>query len=133
MSESETVQSRRGPAPPFRKSRLAVAIAAGPEGTYYGASSGSGTVRIITNKPEPEAVSYGGDLAGGSIAHAREPRFVYAESGRRLAHSPELSAALGLRYDRRSSRTPMSMACSIGHSPANAGICSPGKASSRPR
>ena len=41
-----------------------------------------------------------GELVGDFATIAREPRFVYAESGRRLAHSPELSAAFGLRYDR---------------------------------
>lgn len=39
-------------------------------------------------------------LVGDFAMIAREPGFVYAESGRRLAHSPELSAAFGLRYDR---------------------------------
>jgi hypothetical protein len=40
------------------------------------------------------------ELAGDFATIAREPRFVYAEQGRRLAHTPEWSAALGLRYDR---------------------------------
>lgn len=46
-----------------------IEVLRGPEGTYYGASAVSGTVRIITNKPNPEAFDYGADLAGGSIAH----------------------------------------------------------------
>ncbi len=32
---------------------------AGPQGTLYGASSQAGTLRIITNKPDPTALSYG--------------------------------------------------------------------------
>jgi len=37
---------------------------AGPQGTLYGASSEAGTVRIITNKPDPHAFSAGYDLQG---------------------------------------------------------------------
>jgi outer membrane receptor protein involved in Fe transport len=44
-----------------------IEVLRGPEGTYYGASSVSGTVRIITNKPDPEEFSYGTDITGGTI------------------------------------------------------------------
>ncbi len=40
-----------------------VEVLSGPQGTLYGASSQSGTVRIITNKPDPGA--YSGYLEGG--------------------------------------------------------------------
>ncbi len=38
---------------------------AGPQGTLYGASSQSGTVRIITNKPDPSGFEAGFDVSGG--------------------------------------------------------------------
>lgn len=40
---------------------------AGPQGTLYGASSQAGTIRIITNKPDPSKFSAGYSLEGNSI------------------------------------------------------------------
>ena len=40
---------------------------AGPQGTLYGASSQAGTVRIITNKPDPSGFAAGYGLEGNSI------------------------------------------------------------------
>ena len=42
---------------------------AGPQGTLYGASSEAGTIRIITNKPDPSAFSAGYDVEGNSVEH----------------------------------------------------------------
>ena len=39
----------------------------GPQGTLYGASSMSGAIRIVTNKPDPAAFAAGVDLDGGQI------------------------------------------------------------------
>lgn len=50
---------------------------AGPQGTLYGASSESGTVRIITNKPDPGGFAAGYSLEasaidGGGIGHVAQ-------------------------------------------------------------
>ena len=41
---------------------------AGPQGTLYGASSEAGTMRIITNKPDPSGFKAGYDLTGNPFA-----------------------------------------------------------------
>jgi iron complex outermembrane recepter protein len=46
-----------------------IEVLEGPQGTLYGASSESGTVRIITNKPDPTKFSGSVDLKGNQILH----------------------------------------------------------------
>lgn len=41
----------------------------GPQGTLYGASSEAGTIRIITNKPDPTGFKAGYDLEGNTVDH----------------------------------------------------------------
>ncbi len=40
---------------------------AGPQGTLYGASSQAGTIRIITNKPDPSGFAAGYSLEGNLV------------------------------------------------------------------
>jgi len=44
-----------------------VEVLAGPQGTLYGASSQAGTVRIITNRPDPEEFSAAFDVEANTI------------------------------------------------------------------
>ena len=44
-----------------------VEVLAGPQGTLYGASSQAGTIRIITNKPDPAKFEAGFDVTGTSL------------------------------------------------------------------
>lgn len=41
----------------------------GPQGTLYGASSQAGTIRIITNKPDPSGFKAGYDVEANTISH----------------------------------------------------------------
>jgi iron complex outermembrane recepter protein len=46
-----------------------IEVLEGPQGTLYGASSEAGTVRIITNKPDPTKFEAGYDVEGNSVDH----------------------------------------------------------------
>jgi outer membrane receptor protein involved in Fe transport len=46
-----------------------IEVLEGPQGTLYGASSEAGTIRIITNKPDPTKFSASYDVNGNSVAH----------------------------------------------------------------
>jgi len=46
-----------------------IEVLEGPQGTLYGASSEAGTVRIITNKPDPTAFSASYDVKGDQVNH----------------------------------------------------------------
>ncbi len=46
-----------------------IEVLEGPQGTLYGASSEAGTIRIITNKPDPTKFSAGYDVQGNKVQH----------------------------------------------------------------
>jgi iron complex outermembrane recepter protein len=46
-----------------------IEVLEGPQGTLYGASSQAGTVRIITNKPDPTHFSASYDVQGNKVSH----------------------------------------------------------------
>ncbi len=46
-----------------------IEVLEGPQGTLYGASSESGTIRIITNKPDPTKFAAGYDVQGNQVDH----------------------------------------------------------------
>jgi len=46
-----------------------VEVLEGPQGTLYGASSEAGTIRIITNKPDPAKFAAGYNVGVNSVAH----------------------------------------------------------------
>ena len=46
-----------------------IEVLEGPQGTLYGASSQAGTVRLITNKPDPTKFEGGYDVSGSAVAH----------------------------------------------------------------
>ena len=46
-----------------------IEVLEGPQGTLYGASSEAGTIRIITNKPDPTKFEASYELSGNSVDH----------------------------------------------------------------
>jgi iron complex outermembrane receptor protein len=46
-----------------------IEVLEGPQGTLYGASSEAGTIRIITNKPDPTKFEAGYDVDGNRVDH----------------------------------------------------------------
>ena len=46
-----------------------IEVLEGPQGTLYGASSQAGTIRLITNKPDPTKFEGGYDVSGSSVDH----------------------------------------------------------------
>ena len=49
-----------------------IEVLEGPQGTLFGASSESGTVRIISNKPDPTKFAAGYDVQGNTVDHGSQ-------------------------------------------------------------
>ena len=64
-----------------------VEVLEGPQGTLYGASSEAGTIRIITNKPDPTKFEAGYDISG----HVGGPRRPGRDGHRRLRQHSDQS------------------------------------------
>jgi iron complex outermembrane receptor protein len=105
-----------------------VEVLEGPQGTLFGASSEAGTVRIITNEPDPRGFSAAYDVQGNSVAHGGDGEtvegFVNVPLSSRAAlrlvayqeHDP------GFIDDVPGTRTfPTSGVCIANYSPAPAG------------
>lgn len=69
-----------------------IEVLKGPQGTLYGASSESGTIRIITNKPNTDGVS---GYLSGSVSNTEEGDFNYAVNG--AVNLPIIEDKLALR------------------------------------
>lgn len=46
-----------------------VEVLAGPQGTLFGASSEAGTIRLLTNKPDPNTFAAGYEVEGNNVAN----------------------------------------------------------------
>jgi outer membrane receptor protein involved in Fe transport len=74
--DEQPVTTITGPVEPHLYDIARVEALAGPQGTLYGASSQAGTIRIITNKPNPAAFSAGYDLEVNAVAPHSDPGYV---------------------------------------------------------
>ena len=67
-----------------------VEILTGPQGTLYGSSSQSGTVRIITKKPNPDSTEFGFDVEYGDVHDGTPDRSLEAFVNLPLGNSAAL-------------------------------------------
>jgi outer membrane receptor protein involved in Fe transport len=70
-----------------------IEVLKGPQGTLYGAGSMSGTIRMITNKPDLTAVTGGVHANTGYTAHANDPNYDYDA----MLNVPLIEGKLGMR------------------------------------
>lgn len=77
-----------------------VEVLPGPQGTLYGASSEAGTIRVITNKPDPTHFAAGYDVQGNTIKNGTAGGIV--EGFVNLPISSNVAARLAGWYERDS-------------------------------
>src|SRR5205814_627694 len=72
----------------------------GPQGTLYGASSLSGTLRLITQKPDPTGVESGMDVTGTTFAKGTNSSGGTIEGFFNLPLSPTVALRASGFYER---------------------------------
>jgi outer membrane receptor protein involved in Fe transport len=98
LDEQPITQSGRNPDPRFIDIERVEALR-GPQGTLYGASSQSGTLRVITNKPDPSGFDA---WAEAQASHTKDGEVGYDVSA--MVNLPLASDRLALRLVGFSSR-----------------------------
>ena len=78
---------------------------AGPQGTLYGASSQAGTIRIITNKPDPSGFAAGYSLEGNFVDSDEPAMSPKVSSTSRSATTRPSGSSAGRRTKRAGSTT----------------------------
>jgi iron complex outermembrane receptor protein len=105
-----------------------VEVLAGPQGTLFGASSESGTLRIITNQPDPNGFSAAYDVQGSTVEHGGDGETIEGFVNVPLSSTAAVRLVAyqehdpGYINDIPGTRTfPTSGACIANYSPAPAG------------
>ena len=78
-----------------------IEVLEGPQGTLYGASSESGTIRIITNKPDPTKFAAGYDVQGDRRAQLSRFTQTNPVNDNQVYALPAQPRTIGIRFAQR--------------------------------